>query len=135
MGETKGLRSHRSRFEPRYRLYLRKFILLYVYIGYKFSLLDTFIQTAGVQDFLVMPPYETTKSTGSGFESQHKLCFLIPKNISKHYFLKHQNQLRPMNISSQIGGADSVDSWLVEFVGCLEEVNIHVINFMYLKSE
>ena len=38
-------------------------------------------------------PCKTSESTGSGFKSQHKLCFpTFYKNSTKMHFFKHQNQ-------------------------------------------
>ena len=49
------------------------------------------------------PFIKSTKSTGSGFESHYKLCFveLYTKKIYQStIFFKHQNQLRPLVFSA-----------------------------------
>ena len=106
MGKTKGFRNHKSRVQTpkhRYRLYI--FYILYQKLYQKST---CFRRNSGpcVQTFFVIPLMRSKESTGSGFELQHKLCFLAfyTRNYTKiHICFKHQNRLLPpMSTLSQL---------------------------------
>ena len=56
----------------------------------------------------------SNESTGSGFESQHNVCFLTfyAKKYTTVIFFKHQNQLCPMSILSYSTGTTPGHSFL-----------------------
>ena len=99
---TKLFRRYRLRFEPRHRIYFMHFL---PGTTPKLWLFSKQIWTSDLKlsrdTFLL----KCNEPTGSGFESQYKLCFLIffstkYQNIN---FFEHQNQLRPLSILSHTG--------------------------------
>ena len=83
-------------------------------------------------DYLFLEPNE---STGSGFESQHKPCFLLiyTEKCTKVLFFKRQKELCLISILSHMGGADSRHSWLLGHQGCLVPIDFTLFISFFCK--
>ena len=95
-----------------FTIYTRYYTIIYLFAKIKMEFWCKFVSWD--------PLKQSNKSTSSGFESQHKLCFLefSFEKIAMYIFFRHQNQLCVTTILNRRGGTDSGHSWLVWLKTC-----------------